>query len=68
MEQIGRMYFHRERHMEESYIGEKLISQLLPTLFEFRGMENIGRMDFLTAHIEMDLLRNRLYFDHTFFI
>jgi hypothetical protein len=54
--------------MEESYIGEKLISQLLPTLFEFRGMDHICRMDFLTAHIEMDLLRNGLYFDHTFFI
>jgi hypothetical protein len=54
--------------MEESYIGDQSIRQLLPALFEFPGMEYTGCMDFHTVHMETDLLRSGLYFDDNFFI
>jgi hypothetical protein len=37
-------------------------------LFEFLNLEHTGRMDFYTARMELNLLRNSLYFDHNFFI
>jgi hypothetical protein len=57
-----------ERHLEGVYIGEKLISQLLSTLFEFSNLEHTDRIDFHMAHMELNLLCNGLYFDHNFFI